>query len=218
MTENKNTDMGKGAARRAMTVAYEVDGALYLNLTNRCNNNCVFCIRKNGDGAYGSDSLWLIREPTLDEAMSELFSRSLDTYSELVFCGYGEPAMRLDDCISLARAVKARYPSLKIRINTNGTADIIHGRDTSSDFSVFDTVSISLNAPTSARYDEISHPVLNFSPFSAILTFAENVNKCVHNTIFTVVGDFLSCDELAACQALADKMGIPLRVRDYIAE
>ena len=50
--------------KKSMTVTYEVDGGLYVNLTNRCPNRCDFCIRNNGDGAYGSDPLWLLHEPT----------------------------------------------------------------------------------------------------------------------------------------------------------
>ena len=55
-----------------MTILYTVGDKLYINLTNKCPCSCTFCIRQNGDGAYGSDSLWLDREPTVDEVLSEL--------------------------------------------------------------------------------------------------------------------------------------------------
>ena len=55
--------------KKSMCITYVVDGNLYVNMTNKCSNRCEFCIRNNGDGAYGSDSLWLVREPTLEEAL-----------------------------------------------------------------------------------------------------------------------------------------------------
>ena len=70
--------------KKSMCITYEVDGSLYVNLTNKCSNRCEFCIRNNGDGAYGSDSLWLEREPTLEEALASVFSRDLEKYPELI--------------------------------------------------------------------------------------------------------------------------------------
>ena len=92
-----------------MTITYEVDGALYVNITNRCSNRCDFCIRNNGDGAYGSNSLWLSREPTCDEIFESIVASNPENYSELVFCGYGEPTERLDDLICVAKKVKERH-------------------------------------------------------------------------------------------------------------
>ena len=202
---------------KGMTVYYEVDGALYVNLTNRCNNNCSFCIRKNGDGAYGSDPLWLEREPTEDEALELLKDETLDNYRELVFCGYGEPSIRLGLCRKIAKAVKNIRPDMPVRINTNGMSDLYFGRNTADEYAgVFDTVSISLNAPTAEKYDDMCHPVYHLSALPAILEFAKNVKNCVQNTIFTVVGDYLSADDIAACRSIADNLGIPLRVRTYI--
>ena len=138
--------------KKGMTVFYEVDGALYVNLTNRCNNNCSFCIRKNGDGAYGSDPLWLEREPTEEEAIEMLKDENLAAYRELVFCGYGEPSIRLDLCKAIASEVRSLRPDMPIRINTNGMSDLYFGRNTAPEYAdVFDTVSISLNAPTAEK-------------------------------------------------------------------
>ena len=92
--------------KKSMCITYVVDGSLYVNMTNKCSNRCEFCIRNNGDGAYGSDSLWLEREPTLDEVMSSVLSRDLSAYPELIFCGYGEPTYRLEDAVVVAKVVK----------------------------------------------------------------------------------------------------------------
>ena len=201
-----------------MNITYEVGSGLYINVTNRCTNACEFCIRQNGDGAYGSDSLWLDHEPSVEEIASAVFARDLSRYSEIVFCGYGEPSLRLDDIKAVVFEVKKQYPNIPVRINTNGHSDLIYSRNTAPDYEgVFDTVSISLNAPTEARYREICHPVYDNDTLKAVLEFAKNVNNCVQNTFFTVVRDFISAEELEKCKALAFALSIPLKVRDYIS-
>jgi len=204
---------------KGMTIVYEVNGSLYVNVTNRCTNRCVFCIRKNGDGAYGSDSLWLLREPSEQQITEVIFSKDLQKYTELVFCGYGEPGIRLDVCRNVALAVKSRYPKMPVRINTNGHTSLIYGEESVRLYKdAFDTVSISLNAPNSEKYDEICQPVSNFEhSLPAIIAFAKNVKNYVHNVVFTVVGDFLTEEEIEECRKISAEVGIPLRVRDYIA-
>ena len=95
---------------KGMCIAYEVADGLYLNITNRCSNRCDFCIRNNGDGAYGSDSLWLEREPTVSEILDAVFSHDLTSYSEIVFCGYGEI-----DVINVGRQYPAGYKQRKTK-------------------------------------------------------------------------------------------------------
>ena len=203
--------------KKSMCITYEVEGSLYVNVTNRCSNRCKFCIRNNADGAYGSDSLWLEREPTVEEIIDSVLSRDLSAYRELVFCGYGEPSYRLSDIREVALAAKAKLPTLRTRINTNGHSDLIHSTDTAPIYKdAFDTVSISLNAPTREEYADICLPVFGESAFDAILEFASNVSKYVPDTVFSVVGEFLSADQLALCKQLADSVGIRLRVREYI--
>ena len=202
--------------KKDMTITYVVDGALYINVTNRCTNNCEFCIRKNGDGAYGSDSLWLEREPTEDEILDSVFSRDLSTYSEIVFCGYGEPSIRLGTVVSVAKKIKEKYP-IKVRINTNGHSSLYHGYDTAPEYAgAFDSVSISLNTPSSERYDEICRPHYNGS-YDAMLSFTREVKKYVPGVILSVVKDFLTPEELDECHRIADEIGVYLKVRDYIS-
>ena len=131
----------------AMTVVYEVKGGLYINLTNRCPCSCKFCIRTNGEGAYGSDTLWLEREPTRQEVIDAIEAANPPSYSEIVFCGYGEPTERLDALVEIAQYLKTKYPSLPIRLNTNGLSDLIAGEPTAQRFKgVIDTISISHSA------------------------------------------------------------------------
>ena len=201
-----------------MTVTYEVGDGLYINLTNGCTNRCDFCIRNNGDGAYGSESLWLEREPTEQEVLESVFSRDLSSYSEVVFCGYGEPSLRLDVARRVALAIKEKYPAMPVRINTNGQSDLIFKRDTAKDYEgAFDTVSISLNAPTAEKYQDICHSVFGEETLDSIIKFAENVKKYVQNTAFSVVGDFLSAEDIEKCHEISERTGVALRVREYIS-
>ena len=53
------------------TLTYVYDNKIYLNLTNKCSNNCEFCIRHTGDGVLDY-YLWLDKEPTADEVIEDL--------------------------------------------------------------------------------------------------------------------------------------------------
>lgn len=201
-----------------MTIVYEVEGKLYINLTNRCPNHCDFCIRQNGDGAYGSDSLWLEHEPSCDEVMAALAAAEPMQYDEVVFCGYGEPTCRLDILLAVAKEIRAAYPHLSIRLNTNGQASLIAGEDAAPLFAgLFDVVSISLNEANATAYDALCHSTFGEAAFDGILAFAAAVKAFVPQVVFTVVREFLSPDALSACYAISEERGIPLRVRTYIS-
>ena len=203
--------------RKSMCITYIVEDKLYVNITNKCSNRCEFCIRNNGDGAYGSDSLWLEREPTREEILESIFSRDLSVFPEIVFCGYGEPTYRLDDAVYVAKAVKEKYPEMKIRINTNGQSDLIWGRDTAPDYEgAFDTVSISLNTPTAEKYQAICHSVYGEKSFDALLKFAANVKKYVPTVTLSAVKETLNSEEIELCKRISRELGVTLRLRDYI--
>ena len=143
-----------------MTIAYTVDSGLYINLTNKCTNRCEFCIRNNGDGAYGSEPLWLEHEPDEEEVLSAVFAYDLNSFEEVVFCGYGEPSCRLELAASVAKKIKEEYPRIRVRMNTNGQSDLIYGKDTAPMYrGAFDAVSISLNAPSAEKYQAVCHSV-----------------------------------------------------------
>ena len=130
----------------AMTITYKVKNGIYVNMTNRCPCACTFCLRQNAPGVYGSDPLWLDREPTVEEVEQSLSKWDLSSMDEVVFCGYGEPAERLKDLLEVAAWLKKNY-TVKTRINTNGLADLIWGTDTAPWLEgKIDAVSVSLNA------------------------------------------------------------------------
>ncbi len=205
--------------KKEMCITYEVENRLYINMTNGCSNSCTFCIRNNGDGAYGSDSLWLEREPDVSEVLESVFLRDVSKYDEIVFCGYGEPSYRLHDAREVALKIKEEYPEAKVRINTNGQSDLIFDMDTANLYAdAFDTVSISLNASNTNKYMEMCRPVYEEKAFPAIIKFAENVKKYVTNVAFSVVREALSAAELYECEKIAERMGVTLKVRPYIGK
>ncbi|MDY3845352.1 MAG: TatD family nuclease-associated radical SAM protein [Eubacteriales bacterium] len=202
---------------KSMTIAYEVDGGLYLNITNRCPNNCTFCIRNNGDGAYGSDSLWLSREPTEDEIKDAIRKKDPRKFSEVVFCGYGEPSERLGVMVSVAKSIKDTYGSY-LRVNTNGLSSLINGRDTAIDFAVFDCVSVSLNAPTAEKYQELCRSRYGKRAFDEVLDFTRKVKEYVPKVIMSIVKETQSDQEIAECIKICKDIGVQIKIRNYIGE
>ena len=170
-----------------MTATYRAGDGLYVNLTNRCPCACTFCIRQNGDGVYGSDSLWLEREPTADEVCDSI-EANLGDCRELVFCGYGEPTERLDTLLEVAARFRKMHSDIPIRVNTNGLSDLIAGEPTAHRFKgLVDTVSISLNAPTAEEYVALCRPKFGAAAYPALLKFAEEVKGFVKDVVLTVV-------------------------------
>ena len=135
----------------AMNVLYPIGDKLYVNLTNRCSCDCTFCLRNAADGAHGSDTLWLVREPSFEEVMAAFDDYAMEDVTEVVFCGYGEPTCAFDRLVAVARAVKERWGK-PVRVNTNGQGSLICGRDIAPELEgVVDALSISLNTPDAAR-------------------------------------------------------------------
>ena len=172
------------------TISYEYEGALYVNLTNKCDCACVFCLRHNGHkGSIYADDLWLDHEPTREEALADLLSRDFSCYRELVFCGFGEPMYRTDDILWLVDELKKRASNLPpIRINTNGLADLITGRNAALELDgKVDAVSVSLNASPAEGYEAICHSRYGLQAFPAILKFTSTAVFNVPHVRMTVV-------------------------------
>ncbi len=199
-----------------MTITYQVKNGIYVNMTNRCPCACTFCLRQNGPGVYGSDSLWLEREPTVEEVCADLDRWSLADYDEVVFCGYGEPTERLDDLLAVAAHIRATA-SIPIRINTNGLADLIAGEPVAQKLEgLIDTVSVSLNTPDAEEYLALVRPRFGAQSYDAMLRFTEDCTRYVPNVVMTVVGEpVTSLEAQAKCGAICDRLGVRLRVRPY---
>ncbi|OGO88271.1 MAG: radical SAM protein [Clostridiales bacterium GWF2_36_10] len=199
-----------------MTITYIVENNIYINLTNCCTNRCTFCIRNNGDGAYGSNSLWLEREPTIEEVLADFEKYDIKKYNEIVFCGYGEPTMRLNELIEIAKNLKEKY-SKPIRLNTNGQANLINKLNVAPLFKdIIDTVSISLNTADAESYEKICLPVYGKKAYESLIEFGKECVPYVKNVMFSVVRQTLTKDEIELCKQIADKAGVKLRIRELI--
>ena len=204
-----------------MTISYEYEGALYVNLTNRCDCACVFCLRHNGHkGSIYADDLWLEHEPTREEALDDLRKRDLPFYRELVFCGFGEPMFRTDDILWLVDRLKEEVPGLPpVRINTNGHANLIQGRDVTADLAGrIDTVSISLNGSTAEEYCAVTQPKDGVRGWEAMLHYTRRATAYVPHVVMTIVDKDKTPEEIQRCRTLAESLGARLRVRAYIPE
>ena len=196
------------------TILYEIDNKLYLNLTNKCPCDCIFCIRNNGDGAYGSDSLWLQNDPTAENTIDELKEKDLNKYEEIIFCGYGEPMEALDVLLEVAKYLKS-VTKTPLRINTNGLSDLIHGKPTANLLEgLIDVVSISLNAGTESEYLRVTQPSFGKPSFEAMQKFIIDAKKYVPLVKTTVV-NVISKEEIELAKQLAKKLDVELRIREY---
>lgn len=198
-----------------MTILYEVHSGLYVNMTNKCPCACTFCLRQEKDHVGNSDSLWLDREPTVDEVIAEFEKYDLDRYKEIVFCGYGEPSERLYDIFKVCDWLKSKGCP-PIRINTNGMADLIHGHPTAPDFKGrIDVVSISLNTPDKERFYELTRCKFGIDSFDAMLKFAGEVKNYVGKVVLTTVETTITKEEEERCAKICRELGVDYRIRPF---
>lgn len=198
-------------------VFYDYGGGLYVNMTNKCPCRCAFCIRDMVDSLGDADSLWLKREPSKEELIKMLKQQNLAAYDEIVFCGYGEPTERLDCLLAVCDYVKndpLLKGRLKTRLNTNGLSDFINDRPTAREFSGrLDAISISLNAPTAEKYNELCRPKFGIQSFDEILHFTQEVKQYVPDVTMSVVSGSISSQDVEECRKTAAKLGVKFRVR-----
>ena len=189
---------------------YIIGNKIYINLTNRCSNNCIFCIRQGREGMSGTP-LWIDEEPTAADVIEQL-PLNLDDYdSEVVFCGFGEPTYNLDTLDEVASYLHCVDKTT--RINTNGQANLIHKEDvTELIVTSCDVVNVSLNECNADKYQQHCKSVYGTKSYDAMLEFASLCKQKGGNVIFSVV-DSIGEKDIKECQKLADRLGIPLRVR-----
>ena len=189
--------------------------AVYVNITNDCNCDCVFCLRSMKEMARES-SLWIEHDPSLPEIVEELERLPWQYVREVVCCGFGEPLIRLDTVLSVLRWVKEHHPDMPTRVNTNGLGELEHGYVFADQFAgLLDTVSISLNASNAERYLALTRSRFGISSYEAMLTFAEHCKPYVPNVVLTVVEKGEDAEEIALCRRICAERGLTLRVRPY---
>ena len=196
-----------------MSIVYDYFGGLYIKLTNKCPNACEFCIRNYTDSLGDADSLILTEDPTVNEVKDELAKWDVAGYDEIVFCGYGEPTERLPELLELAKYIKAKYGK-PIRINTNGLADLIWGKETAPMLKgLIDAVSVSMNEADAQKYNELCHPRFGLRSYDAIIKYIKDVQKYVPYVATSVVSSAISRESIEACRAKAADLGVAFKVR-----
>ena len=194
-------------------LVYEIDGNLYVNMTNWCSNDCEFCVRNHMD-TYEGYNLWQEKEHVAEEYIDAMKSLDLSKYKEIVFCGYGEPMYRYEHIKKIADYVHSR--GAKTRINTNGQANEILGYDATMDIKNYiDMINVSLNASNRDKYDAECHSIYGKEAFEMLLDFAKRCQKNGANVILSIV-DCIGEEEINACKALAKSLDLPLRVREML--
>jgi len=194
-------------------ILYRYCGSLYVNMTNRCPNRCTFCVRNSTDALGSADSLWLDKEPTVDELYREFHKWNMKDYEEVVFCGYGEPTERFDVLLKVADHIHAKYGK-RVRLNTNGLGSLINGRDIVPEMAgKIDRISISLNAPNAERYDEVCRSRFGLEAFPAILEFIRECRETIPGVTVSVVSGSISQAEEDECERMARSMNVAFRSR-----
>lgn len=193
------------------TILYKIGSKIYINLTNKCSNNCDFCVR-NGKTTYYDYPLWLRKEPSAEEVIAKLPAYFDST--EFVFCGFGEPLYALDNVIKIGKYLKDN--GKKVRLNTNGQADMIAGEGVAKKLAgSVDTVSISLNASTKEKYQSICHSEFGEEAFDAILKFASECKAAGLKAVLSIV-DCVEKAEIEGARRIAARLGVELRIREFV--
>ena len=194
------------------TYVYSIDGNLYINLTNRCSNDCKFCVRNGKDSYYGH-KLWLGSEPTVEQVLKAIGNKKCN---EVVFCGFGEPTFRVKEMVEIANRLKEL--GYTTRLNTNGHGNLINGEDITVRLKgAIDKINVSLNAPDENEYFDVCRPVFGENAFSALIDFAVKCKNLGIDVNFSVV-DCIGEKKVAKCKKLAKEVGVPLKVREMIED
>lgn len=192
------------------TIYYEAHNNLYLNLTNRCSADCIFCIRNFADGVYGYD-LRLSKEPTTEEIIEALEGLDLSNYREIVFTGLGEPTLRFDVVLAVTRWLKSR--GLKVRLDTNGHAALINPKlDVIAELknAGMDSISVSLNAESEEKYNKLCRPA-HKNAYRAVLDFVRGAKKAGISTRVTVVK--IPEIDIEKCRKVSEELGSEFHIR-----
>lgn len=187
-------------------IAYKIRDNLYLNITNRCTNECSFCVKFHTDYVKGHN-LRLKKEPSEFELIRTIGDPA--QYKEIVFCGYGEPLLRLDLVKKVSSWIKQNNGF--VRINTNGHGNLIHKRNILPELQgLVDSLSVSLNAQNEEIYNRMCTPAFK-NVYKEIIDFIREAKKYIPDVQATVVeADGVDIEK---CRKITDELRIPLRIR-----
>ncbi len=194
------------------TITYPIRNTLYLNLTHRCTARCTFCHRLDDPTVKGYD-LRLQKEPSAQELIREIGDPR--RFDEVVFCGYGEPTLRLEEIKEVAAEVKTRGG--RVRLNTNGHGNLIHRRNILPELAgLIDSISISLNAENAEKYLALCLPAYGLKTYDAVVAFIKEAKRHIPEVAVSVV--HLPAIDVEACERLArEELGVRFRLRELDA-
>lgn len=191
-------------------IVYPIRNSLYLNLTNRCSNLCTFCAKKASYVVKGHD-LELSREPSAEELVQAVGDPQ--RYQEIVFCGFGEPLLRLETVKTVAAELKKK--GARVRIDTDGQANLVYGRNILPELKgLVDAVSVSLNAESPEKYQRLCRSPFGEESFHGILDFIREAKKVIPEVVATIVE--MPGVDVEACRRLAEEeLGVKFKRRAY---
>ena len=198
-------------------LVYLLDGKIYINLTNCCTNNCVFCIRNIKDDVVGADLFLNNENVKVQDVINQLQKFKTNMTGEIVFCGYGEPMLKLDIIKETAKYIKENYPDIKIRVNTNGHANLVYKRNVLPELKgLIDRFSISLNAENEEVYNKISLPSID-NAYTGVKNFIKEAVNQGFDTTATIVTHYKDYDvDIDKCIEITKELGAKFRERPWI--
>lgn len=208
-TKNAGDLFGINLWDQSTKIAYRIRNSLYLNITNRCSNRCSFC-PKFDDFTVKGHNLMLDSEPSFEEVMAAVGQP--EGIDEVVFCGFGEPLIRLDLVKQVAGELKRR--GYRIRINTDGQANMVHGRDILPELAgLVDSMSVSLNASDAETYNRLCNSPFGEIGFDGVCEFIRAAASRVPQVIASAVT--VPGINIEECRTLAESLGAEFRAREF---
>ncbi|KOR29812.1 radical SAM protein [Achromatium sp. WMS1] len=189
-------------------ISYRIADRLYLSITDRCTLVCAFCPKTQGSKLVHDYDLTMQFRPNTEQIIAAIDDPI--NYEEIVFCGYGEPTLRLNTLLAVATYIKQHGG--RVRVNTDGLANLVHKKPVLPALGQWvDAVSVSLNAQNESIYQHHCQPNLPGS-YHAMLDFLRQAPKFIPNVTATAI-DGLAGVDIKACEQLANSLGVKFRRR-----
>lgn len=198
-------------------LAYLLDGKVYINLTNSCTNDCVFCIRSIKEDVVGANLFLNTENVKAEDVIAQLEAMKDKLSSEIIFCGYGEPMLKLEVIKEVAKYIKEKYPNTVLRINTNGHANLVYKRNVLPELKgLIDKFSVSLNGESEEVYNELSQPHIE-GAYEGVKEFIAEAVKEGFGTTATIVTGYKNYKvDMPKCIEITKELGANFRERPWI--
>ena len=192
----------------AETLVYTIANKLYINLTDRCTLACEFCPKIQGSMDVHEYNLLLSQRHSAQEYIKQI--GDVARYDEIVFCGFGEPTLRLKELLIIADYCK--QSGTKVRVNTDGLGNLVNKHNILPELAKsVDALSVSMNAQNETVYEQHCVPALKGS-FDSMLDFLRLAPAYIADTTATAI-DGLDGVDIDACEAKAQQLGVKFRRR-----